>query len=247
MRRVVLCVVVLLVWSALALPAQPASAPGPSSDASRLAQDASGQGSLLQSVKSAGIIGVVILLESLVAVGLVVEHFISIRRTRFAPEELVQQVGEQIESENINAAMDLCQQSDSLLGMTILAGLQRAGGVLGFYDMQSAMQEAAQREISRMYRKLEYLTSIAATAPMLGLLGTVTGMIQSFNAIGLAHGASKAQFLAEGIGQALVTTCMGLVVAIPAMFFASLFRNRIDGLVSETECVCESLIAPLRK
>ena len=94
---------------------------------------------------------------------------------------------------------------------------------------------------------LEYLGFIAATAPMLGLLGTVTGMIAAFNEIAATEGAATPSQLAGGISEALVTTCLGLMVAIPVMFFVAFFRNRIDSYVAEAETVVEKLMGHVRK
>ncbi len=82
---------------------------------------------------------------------------------------------------------------------------------------------------------------------MLGLLGTVTGMIRAFNQIAITEGTAKPSQLAGGISEALVTTCMGLVVAIPTMFFVSQFRNRVDSCVAETESVVEKLMGRFRQ
>jgi biopolymer transport protein ExbB len=120
------------------------------------------------------------------------------------------------------------------------------GAMFGFFDMQNAMQEVSEREVSKLYRKLEYLSFIATTSPMLGLLGTVTGMISSFNEIRKAEGAANPSDLAGGISMALVTTCMGLIVAIPTMFFVAFFRKRIDGFVAESETVVEKLMGHFR-
>ena len=203
--------------------------------------------SLWSTIAAGGLIGYLILIMSLVSVSFIIEHFVSIRKGVFLPEQLEQQLDETLEQNNIDHALEICKDDDSFLAMVISSGLQRAGSVFGFFDMQSAMQETSEREISRLYRKLEYLTFIAASAPMLGLLGTVTGMIASFNQIALTEGTAKPSQLAGGISEALVTTCLGLVVAIPTMFFVAFFRNRIDGYIAETETVVERLMGRFRK
>jgi biopolymer transport protein ExbB len=118
--------------------------------------------------------------------------------------------------------------------------------MFGFFDMQNAMQEVSEREVSKLYRKLEYLSFIASTTPMLGLLGTVTGMIGSFNTIAASGGTANPSDLAGNISMALVTTCMGLIVAIPTMFFVAFFRKRIDSFVAESETVVEKLMGHFR-
>jgi biopolymer transport protein ExbB len=203
--------------------------------------------SLWSTVKAGGIIGLLVILMSLVSVALVVEHFFSIRRDRILPGSLEDGLAERLALENYADAADLCRKDDSFLAKVMEAGLAQRGGMFGFFDMQSAMQEVSEREVSKLYRKLEYLSFIAASAPMLGLLGTVTGMIRSFNVIAATEGSATPSQLAGGISEALVTTCLGLIVAIPTMFFVSQFRNRIDSYVAEAETVVERLMGRFRR
>ncbi|MGB2820360.1 MAG: MotA/TolQ/ExbB proton channel family protein [Phycisphaerae bacterium] len=202
---------------------------------------------LWSTIEAGGWIGLLVILMSVASVALVVEHFISIRRERILPGTLEKSLDEQLATEQYGTAAEVCRKDDSLLAKVVEAGLSRRGGMFGFFDMQNAMQEVSEREVSRLYRKLEYLSFIAAAAPMLGLLGTVTGMIRSFNTIAATEGAAKPSDLAGGISEALVTTCMGLIVAIPSMFFVSQFRNRIDGYVAEAETIVERLMGRFRE
>jgi len=198
-------------------------------------------------IKAGGIIGLLIILASVAAMALIVEHFLSIRRERILPGALEKALDEQLVGEQYGVAMEVCRRDDSFLAKVVEAGLSQRGGMFGFFDMQNAMQEVSEREVSKLYRKLEYLSFIAAAAPMLGLLGTVTGMIRSFNKIAATEGAAQPSDLAGGISEALVTTCMGLIVAIPTMFFVSQFRNRIDSYVAEAETVVERLMGRFRR
>ncbi|MHC4927070.1 MAG: MotA/TolQ/ExbB proton channel family protein, partial [Planctomycetota bacterium] len=144
-------------------------------------------------------------------------------------------------------AIETGNEDDSFLGVVIASGLARRDSAFGFFEMQNAMQEVSERQVSRMYRKLEYLSFIGAVAPILGLLGTVTGMIRAFNQIALTEGMAKPSQLAGGISEALVTTCMGLIVAIPTMFFATYFRNRIDSFIAEAETIVDKLMGRFRQ
>jgi len=192
-------------------------------------------------------VGMVLVLVSIAATALVIEHFLSIRRSRLVPLDLGQRLQELVAKEDFAGARNVAAEHPSLLGRVIEAGLGQVGGLFGWFDIQTAMQETAEAEVSRLYRKLEYLTFIAAAAPMLGLLGTVTGMITSFNQIAASEGSAPPSALAGGIAQALVTTCEGLVIAIPAMFFVGFFRNRIDSLMAEAGHLCDKVMAPLRR
>jgi len=198
-------------------------------------------------IAAGGVIAYLIIVMSLVAVALVIEHFLSIRREQLIPGPLVSAMDELLAAKDYRRAQDVCAADGSYLAQVIGSGLNQIGAMFGFFDMQSAMQEVSERQVSKLYRKLEYLSFIAATAPMLGLLGTVTGMIRSFNKIALAEGTARPSQLAGGISEALITTCLGLVVAIPTMFFVAFFRNRIDGYVAEAETIVEKLMGRFRK
>ena len=202
--------------------------------------------SLWTTVQAGGVIGFLITLMSMIGLSLVIEHLLSIRQKILLPPQLAQQLERDLDAGDFEDARTIAENDGSFLGQVVGTGLGRRESMFGFYEMQTAMQEASERQISKLYRKLEYLTFIAATAPMLGLLGTVTGMIKSFNKIAQTQGTATPAELAEGISQALITTCMGLIVAIPAIFFVSLFRNRIDSCVAEAEMIVEKLMGRFR-
>ena len=194
-----------------------------------------------------GPIGYLIILTSIVAVSLVVQNFLSIRSERIIPAGLIDELEEHISQKQYQKAKQTCVENGSFLARIVAAGLNQVGSMFGYFDMQNTMQETSEREISKLYRTLEYLSCIGATSPMLGLLGTVTGMISSFNQISGSQGTANPSELAGGISEALVTTCLGLVVAIPSMFFTAFFRRRIDGFVAEAETAVEKLMRPFRK
>ncbi len=203
--------------------------------------------SLWSTIASGRLVGVVIMIISLVAAALIIENFISIRRDKLVPEALVSELAEHLDAEDYERAIQVGNEDESFLGVVIAAGLRHRGSAFGFFEMQNAMQEVSERRVSKMYRKLEYLSFIGAVSPILGLLGTVTGMIRAFNQIALTEGMAKPSQLAGGISEALVTTCMGLIVAIPTMFFATFFRNRIDSFIAEAETIADKLMGKFRK
>jgi len=203
--------------------------------------------SLWSTVAAGGVIGYLILLMSLVAMAYIIEQFISVRRDRLIPEALITELEPLIASGKYEDATEVCRRDGSYLGRVVGAGLTQVGAMFGFFDMQNTMQETSEREISRLHRKLEYLSFIASGSPMMGLLGTVTGMIRSFNQIALTEGTARPSQLAGGISEALVTTCLGLVVAIPTMFFVAFFRNRIESYIAEAETVVEKLMGRFRR
>lgn len=199
---------------------------------------------------ASGLIGLVIIILSFVAVGLIIEHAISIRKERLMPEVVLQQLEEMLHHGQIAEATEFCRdpKNYSLSTDVILAGLETyQGSEFGFAEYKSAVEEAGEDNTARLYRKTDLLNLIAAIAPMLGLLGTVQGMILAFNQLANEAKHPSPADLADNISLALVTTFEGLVVAIPAMAAFSYFRNKIDSLVSECGKRVERILMPLAR
>lgn len=206
------------------------------------------QRTFVDALIAGGWIGAVIILISFVAVGFIIEHSLSIRKDRLMPEWQIGPLEEMIHQGRVGEAIEFCRipKNYSLATDVILAGLERfQGSEFGFAEYKSAVEEAGEDNTARLYRKTDALNVIAAIAPMLGLFGTVEGMIESFNAIASTEGTVKPADLADSIGKALVTTWLGLVVAIPAMVAFSYFRNKIDSLISECGKRVERVLMPL--
>ncbi len=200
----------------------------------------------LDSLIDSGVIGLVIILLSVVAVAFIIEHSISIRRTKLLPEQLLLTLEELIHRGQINEAIEVCKEDTSMASAVVLAGLDRfKSSEFGFAEYRTAVEEAGEDQTGRLYRKTELLGLIGVIAPMLGLLGTVQGMIVTFNTIAASGGMAKPDDLAGGISLALVTTFEGLVVAIPTMIAFSMVRTRIDSLVSEAGSRIEQIMMPL--
>lgn len=206
--------------------------------------------SLLQFLNDGGFIGWIIVVLSMVAVGFVIEHAMTIRRAKLMPEEVVDQLDDLIRDGKVDEAIQVCEapENHSLVANVVLAALQRyKNSQFGFAEYKAAVEEAGEDQTARLYRKTEILNLIGAIAPMLGLLGTVQGMIEAFNVIAASGGMAKPDQLAGGISLALITTFQGLVVAIPVMCAFTYFRGRIDSLVSETGNRVEQVLAPLAR
>ncbi len=134
----------------------------------------------------------------------------------------------------------MARENDSLLGKVLTGGMARISK--GYDDAMEGMNEVVEEESMHLEHKLSYIGLIVTTAPMLGLLGTVQGMIESFRVIATNEAAPKPRDLANGIATALFTTLEGLIVAIPAVFAYGLFRNQVGRLIFEVEQVAESLM-----
>jgi len=198
---------------------------------------------------SGGPVGVMIMLVlfalSLTAAYLVFEHIMTQRRTEIMPDELGDRVREALTSGRVAEADQACRQHPSFLSFVILNGLAELDG--GWAAVEKALEDATAEQSARLFRKIEYLSVIGNIAPMVGLLGTVTGMIIAFQQVANTQGSAGAGDLAEGIYQALVTTVGGLIIAIPCLGAFAIFRNRVDQLVAEAAYVALHVFAPLKR
>ena len=205
--------------------------------------------SFIDIVFSGGLTGFLIILLLLAlsvgAAALVIEHLLSIRATVLMPPKLAERVQTHLLSGQPAEAEALCKQQPSLLAFVLQAGIAEVGG--GWTAVEKAMEDAAIEQSARLFRKIEYLSVIANIAPMVGLLGTVTGMIFAFQEVASSQGAPRAAQLATGIYQALVTTVGGLLVAIPALAAFAVFRNRLDQLVAEASYMAQHVFLPLKR
>jgi len=182
---------------------------------------------------------------SLTAGYLVFEHVMTIRASELMPPELGQHVGDSLLAGRIADAEMACHERPSFLSFVLLSGIAEIEG--GWSAVEKALEDAVAEQSARLFRKIEYLSVIANIAPMVGLLGTVTGMIFAFERVASTQGAAGAGQLASGIYQALVTTVGGLIVAIPSLGAFAIFRNRVDQLVAETAYVAQHVFTPLKR
>jgi biopolymer transport protein ExbB len=178
------------------------------------------------------VFGPVFLLLSFILVALLVMCFLQIRKSVLLPAALSEQFEQHLEAKEYQPAYELAKNDDSYLGHVLAAGMGKLQA--GYPAAVNAMEEAQGEEQMKLEHKISYVSLIGALAPMLGLLGTVTGMVGSFKKIADNPGvAPKPDQLAGGISTALVTTLIGLWVAIPAILFFQLFRNWLEEINSE--------------
>nr|WP_218649301.1 MotA/TolQ/ExbB proton channel family protein [Pseudomonas taiwanensis] len=173
-----------------------------------------------------------IILCSIAATAIVAERLWTLRISRVSPPHLLGQVWRQIKDKQLNGQKLKELRASSPLGEVLAAGL--ANSKHGREIMKECIEEAASRVIHELERYLNALGTIAAMAPLLGLLGTVFGMIDIFGGF-MENGMANAPVLAGGIAKALVTTAAGLIVAIPAVFFHRYLLRRVDELVVAME------------
>ncbi|WIO73087.1 MotA/TolQ/ExbB proton channel family protein [Porticoccaceae bacterium LTM1] len=183
-----------------------------------------------------------ILLCSLAVVAISVERYWTLRPARVVPDNLLAQVWHWLKHNQVNKAKLQELRDSSPLGKVLAAGLSNSGH--GREVMKDSIEEAANQVIHELERFLAPLGTIAAIAPLLGLLGTVIGMIKVFSAI-MLEGTGNAGVLAGGISEALITTAAGLAVAIPAMILHRYFERQVDGLVLNMEDQAVKLVDAL--
>lgn len=186
--------------------------------------------------------GPIFLIISFTLVALFVMNLLTARRENVIPTELVEGFEEQLNAKQYQHAYELAKSDQSFLGHVLSAGLGRISS--GYSPALEAMQEIGEEENMRLEHRLSYLALIGTLCPMIGLLGTVSGMIDSFKLIAnTATGAPDPQMLAKGISTALFTTFVGLSLAIPALAAYNLLRNRVARLVLEVGVVSEGLMS----
>ncbi len=187
---------------------------------------------MLELVKSGGWLMLPILLCSVMALAIAVERLWTLRQGRIAPKHLVADVWQLVQKNALTAEKLTEIRNSSALGQILVSGLNNSRH--GREIMKESIEETASKVIHELERFLNPLGTIAAIAPLLGLLGTVVGMIKVFSEI-MIQGTGNANVLAGGISEALITTAAGLTVAIPAVVMHRYFIRRVDFLVIEME------------
>jgi biopolymer transport protein ExbB len=204
---------------------------------------------LLEIIFSGGIFGILIMVSlialSVLTVYLVFDQAMGLRKKDMVPNDLVETVRQHLAQGKLKEADQACRERPCPLSFVIASGISEVE--FGWPAVEKALEDAAAEQAARLYRKLEYLSVIGNLAPMLGLLGTVSGMILAFREVAVSSGSAGASDLASGIYSALVTTVAGLVIAIPAMGAFAVFRNKIDELMSDIAYSAQHAFAAVRR
>jgi biopolymer transport protein ExbB len=220
--------------------AAPAPAPAPNA-ADGAAKQASKKNVLVWTYESLGLsYSLAFLGLSFTFLGLVVMALLTSRRDNVCPPDLIQAVEENLDSGNVQAAAELASNDESFLGQVLTAGFSRLDR--GYAKAIEGMQEVGEEETMKLDHRLSYIALIGNVSPMVGLLGTVQGMIASFEVIASNNSTPKPAELAAGISTALFTTLVGLIIAIPAIAIFNILRNRQQRLVLEVGVASERII-----
>ncbi|MEQ1631624.1 MAG: MotA/TolQ/ExbB proton channel family protein [Planctomycetota bacterium] len=195
--------------------------------------------------ENAGLIGYIIVAMSVISLALIIENFVSIKREKLAPPDLIDELGALFDEENFQEATELCENEKFYLTRCVAAGLSKLGHP--FETIQATVREMEGEEATKLFQKVGWLSLMSATAPMMGLFGTVTGMFVTFGTIASAGGSVSPAILAKGIKMALITTIFGLTVAMPVGVCFFILRNRVVRMSTEVNAIAEDLFERFRK
>ena len=168
-----------------------------------------------------------------VTIFIFVERFMAIRKASVLDMNFMNRIRDYISDGKISTAVNLCRKTDTPIARMIEKGIERIGRPMS--DVQSAIENVANLEVSKLENGLPFLATIAGGAPMIGFLGTVLGMVQTFMDMAAAGGTVDLSLLASGMYVAMVTTVGGLIVGIPAYFGYNYLVARIEKLVFQME------------
>lgn len=188
--------------------------------------------SLLEVFKSGGPIMWPLLACSLAALAIILERALNLRYGKILPPAVVERVTGLVEGGRVDRAREVCRDHPGIYTNIVIAGLDLASK--GESAAKEAVEDAGRHETGRLTRYLVTLGTVAAISPLLGLLGTVTGMIDVFKTIAEA-GTGQAAELSNGISQALITTATGLLIAIPSLVGYNYFQGKAETLLNEIE------------
>ncbi len=196
-------------------------------------------------IKAGGVVGAIIILCSIAALALSIQYAVEMKHDRLIPAHVVAELEQIFEEGNYEEAIEYCQADDSYISRIVGAGLAQMD--FGYDAMMAGVTAASDEETTALLQKLAILSTLSTISPMLGLYGTVTGMISAFNVIASTAGGATPAQLADSISQALVTTFEGLTVAMPLIIVYKLLQNRVIKTYLEMQSIVTNLFSRFRK
>ncbi len=190
-------------------------------------------------VKAGGWLMTPLILCSIIACAIIIERSLRLRMDKIVPRQLVNTYARQIQNKQLNAAQLEQLRHSSVLGDVLATGIQSASRGQAYTEQQ--LQISANEQIHQLEKNLNFLGTIGSIAPLLGLLGTVIGIIEAFLAVN-AGGVTDPAMLASGISQALITTAAGMVVAIPALIAYRYFQRKVLDITIAIELQANQLL-----
>jgi len=190
------------------------------------------------------ILQVIIILTSVFMLGWAIECFINIRKEKIVPPEVIGQLQAYIDEGNLEGALQFCEAAPNILTRTIGSALNRTNS--GTDVMSAAAEQQLAVEAGKLNAHISPLSLVTAIGPMLGLFGTVSGMVLAFDQMAAKGASMSPSDVAGSIGLALMSTVMGLIVAIPGMVFFWLFSNRVMSIVDDVGLVVDDMMDRIR-
>jgi len=198
--------------------------------------------SVLQLFESTGLVGWLMVLLSIAGTALTIEHVINIKREKISPPEVSEELSALLEEGNHDEAQEVAENSGGYVGNLVSAALRSRAA--GYEEMIGSLELAAAEETFKLQSKISYLSLIGNTAPLLGLLGTVTGMISSFQVIETLK-APTPKDLAGGVYESLVNTTMGLFIAIVFLVIYFIFKNKVTKMCLSMNVEAVDILKPI--
>ena len=198
---------------------------------------------MLEFLDRAGPLIYPLLLCSLLASTIAIERILALRRGKVLPKEIIEIVEAVRPHHDLSMAIDVCRRNPGVFADIIRIGLERASEP--WEIVRDALQDAGKQKTAVLERHLVWLQTIAQAAPLLGLLGTVLGMIKMFGSISIA-GLGDPQALSEGISEAMLTTAVGLAIGIPTLVAYNLLASKAEDMIAEIEAYATQLLTTFR-
>jgi biopolymer transport protein ExbB len=240
MKAMRMAMAAFLVIAAVGMLAAPAFA----QDQAPAAADEATQSWFDSYIAAGGTVGYIIVFLSFVGVALMIEHGVTIKRDKLAPPQIIDEIEGMFENEEYQEALELCEAEPNYLTNVLAAGLPKINA--GFDTMKSAMSEVAEEEAIKLLQKISYLSIVSNIGPMLGLFGTIVGMIEAFQVIASLGSAVTPSDLAQGIAIALVTTFQGLCVGIPTAVGYFIYKNKTVRTIMQVNAISDELVERFR-
>ncbi|MBI4556310.1 MAG: MotA/TolQ/ExbB proton channel family protein [Candidatus Hydrogenedentes bacterium] len=253
---IVVCALIVPAFSQEPAPAPAAEAPAasPAPQTPPAPEQAAAVGSvpgplakltLWEMMKRGGPIMIIIYALSVITVILALYFLLTVTPGREVPSNFTKRIHAAVRGGDLRSAYQMCEGRDEFIANVMRAGLKMSGH--DRYVIQDAMESEGERGATALWQKISYLNNIGIIAPLLGLLGTVTGMIQAFGAIALDSSQVKGLTMAYGVAQAMITTAGGLILAIPTLVVYYYLRGRVIKIIAEVEAQASEIVELLSR
>lgn len=200
---------------------------------------------LWEMIRAGGAILSIIILLSVIALVMAIYFLVTITTAREIPPQFVKRAHNQIRAGDLRGLYQMCEDRDEYIANVLRAGVKMHGH--DRYVIQEAMESEGERGAAALWQRISYLNNIGVIAPLLGLLGTVTGMIGAFGSIAFNDSQSKSIVMAYYVAQAMITTAAGLIVAIPALLVYYYLRGRVTKIIAEVEAQATEFVELLAR